>query len=110
MAEKLAENGDHIVLTGDTDVGTGMERAVVFHHNGTSSNVLVSEGGKGGQDFFMEPCGEFGYMETGVGHVRVGSGHNGPPLVNCSAFRQRIVDMFGEHPLDPSHPDNQHRA
>ena len=92
MAEAIARDGDHLVITGATHEDTGMNKAVLFHNDGTSSNVLVSTepNGSNGQDCRMEPCHEFEGTGNIVRHVRTGLGHRGPAIVACAEFKRRF--------------------
>jgi hypothetical protein len=62
--------------------------------------------GSGFHDRRTEWCEASG--ASNVSHV-VGLGHPGPGRASCDAFRTRFVEMFGEHPLDPDHPDWEKR-
>ena len=92
MAEAIARDGDHLMITGATDGDTGKKEAVLFHDDGTSSNVLMSTdgNGSGGQDCRMEPCHEFDGTGNVMRHVRIGLGHRGPAIVACAEFKRRF--------------------
>ncbi|MBP6859068.1 MAG: hypothetical protein KBC69_00380 [Candidatus Magasanikbacteria bacterium] len=88
MADEIARDGDHLVFTGVVDQQTGGQEVVLYHDDGTTHEAIVTKGDSHpGQDLQTLPCGEFPDMPN-VRHVRLGTGHRGPAIVNCEAFRK----------------------
>ncbi len=85
--ENVVREGDHVVFTGVKDEETGGEKAIVYHDDGTTDDVVSTKEGKG-QDCVTAPCGEFSDMPNVRHVVGTGTGHRGPAIVNCEAFRR----------------------
>jgi hypothetical protein len=89
-----ATDGDHLKIDlvrkdGDVAIGT------VYHTDGTVSSMALVRPGvvDAGTRCRLEQCP--GGTNEGVYHVRIGTGHSGPPRANSDRYCKEYDRIFG---------------